>query len=262
MVSRLALIPPTFAGVKPRIERRWADEVRGWPAAPGSATHPPRLLLVDDEIDTDEVIAAPLATEGNAVLRVRSGEQALAVLTREQCDLVLLEVCLPGISGLQTCRQIREQSDVPIVFLTEQTALQERLLAFDLGADDYIVRRVVVEEVMRRVRAVLRRMRPAAGCDVIDGPDELTIDMRSHEMRVGDVLVTATPKEFDLIRLLLEHRGEVMTSDVISSLIWGYETFGSRNFVEAHVLRLRSKLRHVGAPCVVTTVRGVGYVIR
>ena len=86
--------------------------------------------------------------------------------------------------------------------------------------------------------------------------------MRSHEMRVGDVLVTATPKEFDLIRLLLEHRGEVMTSDVISSLIWVYETFGSRNFVEAHVLRLRSKLRHVGAPCVVTTVRGVGYVIR
>lgn len=242
--------------------RHWAEEVRGWPAPPGSPARAPRLLLVDDEPGTDDEYGLPLATAGNTVLRVRSGEQALALLDRESCDLLLLEARLPGISGFQTCRQIWLESDVPIVFLTEQSTLQERLMAFDLGADDYIVRPTAVEEVARRVRAVLRRLRPAVGREVVAGPAGVTIDLRSHELRVSDAVIAATPKEFGLLRLLLERRGEVLTSDEISSLIWGYETFGSRNFVEAHISRLRAKLAPFGAGHIIATVRGVGYVVR
>ena len=242
--------------------RHWAQEVRGWPAPPGSPACAPRLLLVDDEPGTDDEYGLPLAGAGNVVLHVRSGEQALALLEREPCDLMLLEARLPGMSGFQACRQIRLHSALPIVFLTEQATLQERLMAFDLGADDYIVRPAPVEEVVRRVRAVLRRLRPAAGRDVLEGPDGVAVHLGPHELRVRDAVVAATPKEFDLMRLLLERRGEVLTSDEISELIWGYETFGSRNFVEAHVSRLRAKLLHAGAGAVISTVRGVGYVVR
>ena len=155
-------------------------------------------------------------------------------------------------------------SDVAIVFLTAADSLPERLLGFDLGADDYVTTPTELSELDRRIRAVLWRRRGAqlAGGTELQGPASIVVRLRSHEAFVGAEPIRLTPKEFALLRVLLARRGEVLSSDEISSEIWGYETLGSRNFVEAHISRLRRKLAASGAPGVVETVRGVGYVIR
>ena len=184
---------------------------------------------------------------------------------RVEFALSLLVACvgLPGISGFETLRQIRARSDVPVMMVTAASTLTERVAGFDLGADDYLVKPLEIPELSRRVRAILRRSRGTSHTeDQLMGPDGIVMRLRSHSVTVGAEDVTLTPKEFAVLRLLLERRGEVINPDELSVKIWGYETFGSRNFVEAHVSRLRSKLSKAGAGDVVTTMRGVGYMIR
>ena len=195
--------------------------------------------------------------------QVASAEAALALLDREPFDLVILDVALPGMTGFDACRQIRARSEVPIIFITAAGSLAERLRGFDLGADDYIVKPMDADEINCRVRAVLRRRADHdVARDEIAGPGGIAMRLRAHEVFVGEQLLVLTPKEFSVLRLLLERRGEVLTTDVLSTEIWGYETFGSRNFVEAHISRLRGKLRAGGNGTAIETVRGVGYVIR
>ena len=223
----------------------------------------PRVLIVDDEPMVRELIAAHLAADGSISSGVGSGEEALALLDREPFDLVILDVGLPNMSGFDVCRQIRTRSDVPVIFVTAAGNIAERLHGFDLGGDDYIVKPMDAAELNRRVRAVLRRhLKREDEHEELNGPDGILMSLRAHEVHVDGEELMLTPKEFSILRLLLERRGEVLTTDTISTHIWGYETFGQRNFVEAHVSRLRSKLSSGGAPNVVSTVRGVGYVIR
>ena len=241
-----------------------AGEVEGWRPVgrAGAASQVPRVLLVDDRPQAGPELAEPLAAAGFAVLRVRRARAALEVLSQEPCDVVLVDARPAGMTGFQLCREIRARSDVPVLFLSETDALAERLLAFDLGADDCVARPAAPEEIERRMRAVLRRARPDRGRTSLDGPGGIQLSLLEHVLRVHGEDVAATPKEFDLLRLLLERRGEVLTTDAISQTVWGYETMGSRNFVEAHISRLRSKLGAAGACEVIETVRGVGYVIR
>lgn len=182
---------------------------------------------------------SPAGEPALRVLRVHDGEEALLV-EREWFDIVLLNASLPGMSGFEVCRELRRRGDVPVVFLSALSTLPDRLLAFDAGADDYIVLPADPADVACRLRAVLRCVRPPASRDVLLGPQAVTVDVRAHELRVGDPLVTTTPREFYLLRLLLERRGEVLNWDVISTRVGGYETFGSLNFVEAQVSRLRA----------------------
>ena len=233
----------------------------------GRAWHSPRtdqpaqILVVDDEPIVRDTLTLALETAGDEVLAVDSGESALAILGSGVFDIVILDVGLPGISGFETLRQIRARSDVPVMMVTAAGTLTERVAGFDLGADDYLVKPLEILELSRRVRAILRRSRgsaPRLGDELI-GPGGIVMRLRAHAVLVEGQEVSLTPKEFAVLRLLLERRGEVIHPDEISVKIWGYETFGSRNFVEAHVSRLRSKLTHAGADDVVTTMRGVGY---
>ena len=225
---------------------------------------PAQILVVDDEPIVRETLSMALQSNGDQVLAVDSGESALAILGDGVFHLVVLDVGLPGISGFETLRQIRARSDVPVMMVTAAGTLTERVAGFDLGADDYLVKPLEIPELSRRVRAILRRTRGGGARvdDLLTGPDGIAMRLRAHSVHVGSEEVTLTPKEFAVLRLLLERRGEVIHPDEISVKIWGYETFGSRNFVEAHVSRLRSKLTHAGAGDVVTTMRGVGYMIR
>lgn len=239
-----------------------APRVVRWGEEPARAT-PAQILLVEDEPLVREAIATALQAEGDQVLAVDSGESALAILGGGIFDLVVLDVGLPGISGFETLRQIRARSDVPVIMLTAAGSLAERVAGFDLGADDYVVKPMQVPELSRRVRAILRRARGTEReSDQLQGPGGLVMRPRPHTVHVGMEEMTLTPKEFAVLRLLLERRGEVISPDELSTEIWGYETFGSRNFVEAHISRLRSKLARAGAGEVVATMRGVGYVIR
>lgn len=233
-----------------------------WSTAP--TAEPAQILIVDDEPIVRETLSAALQSSGDHVLAVDSGESALAILGSGSFDLVILDVGLPGISGFETLRQIRSRSDIPVVMVTASGTLTERVAGFDLGADDYLVKPLELPELSRRVRAILRRSRGTSGRmdDQLAGPDGIVMRLRSHSVVVGTEDVMLTPKEFAVLRLLLERRGEVINPDELSLKIWGYETFGSRNFVEAHVSRLRSKLTKAGAGDVVRTMRGVGYMIR
>ena len=240
--------------------------LRPVPAQPVTSRQPAPLrasILAVGETPAEASLVQRLREEGHALAVAPSGSEALALAEERRPDLVLLDVPLEGASGFEVCRALRARGDVAIIFVTRASTLPERLLGFDLGADDYVVAPCEQAELDRRIRAVLaRRLAGGLASVRLEGPQDVMLRTREHDVHVGEERVSLTPKEFALLRVLLEQRGRVLTSDEISTAIWGYETFGSRNFVEAHVSRLRSKLREAGAPDVVETVRGVGYVIR
>jgi DNA-binding response OmpR family regulator len=189
------------------------------PAPPEDAA---QILVVDDEPIVRETLQVALQSSGDQVLAVDSGESALAILGSGVFDLVILDVGLPGISGFETLRQIRARSDVPVMMVTAASTLTERVAGFDLGADDYLVKPLEIPELSRRVRAILRRSRGTSHTeDQLMGPDGIVMRLRSHSVTVGAEDVTLTPKEFAVLRLLLERRGEVINPDELSVKIWG-----------------------------------------
>jgi DNA-binding response OmpR family regulator len=222
-----------------------------------------RVLLVSAETGGGERLAAALDPERYEVQRVGSGTAALGRLDDGGWDVLLLDVELEGASGFEVCRRVRERGALPVLFVTARGEFGDCLRGFDSGVDDYVVTPVDTAELDRRILAVLRRSAGAVGRKRrLDGPDGVTLDLSAHRAAVGAQPLALTAKEFALLRLLLERRGEVLSADQMSHPVWGYETFGSRNFVEAHVSRLRAKLAAAGARQVIDTLRGVGYVIR
>ena len=222
-----------------------------------------RILIVDDERITVEALARHLEADGFVAGRAYSGEEALAALDERPFDLVILDVGLPGRSGFDVCRRIRASGDLPIIFLTAAGDLSERLRGFELGADDYVTKPAALTEVVHRVHAVLRRDRRSAPTGhVLRGPSGLTLNARTHEVHVGAVRARLTAKAFAVLTALLERRSEVLSADAIALAAWGHGTFGERNFVEAQMCRLRSKLASAGATGVIRTIRHAGYVIR
>lgn len=232
------------------------------PSAPVSGWGSARILLIEDDTDIRGIVSNALQGLGWETFPVGSGEEALAVFARMPFDLVVLDLGLPGISGIDVLRQLRARSEVPVLVMSAAGGLDDRVAGFDFGADDYVVKPFELAELERRIRAVLRRSTGPRPDDVLHGPEDIRLMLRAHEAFVGDKQVHLTPKEFDVLRVLLSRRGEVIAPDDLSVEIWGYETFGSRNYVEAHVSRLRSKLAEAGASDVVGTIRGVGYMVR
>lgn len=223
----------------------------------------PRILIVDDERITVEALAGQLEAAGFVAVGADSGEEALTALDESPFDLAILDVGLPGTSGFDVCRRIRDSSDLPVIFLTAAGDLSQRLRGFELGADDYVTKPAALPEVVERVRAVLRRHRRGASTGhVFEGPSELTLDARTRQVHVGAAPVTLTAREFAVLTALLERRSEVLSADAIALAAWGHGTFGERNFVEAQISRLRSRLASAGAEGVIRTVRHAGYVIR
>ncbi|PKN81978.1 MAG: DNA-binding response regulator [Chloroflexi bacterium HGW-Chloroflexi-9] len=222
-----------------------------------------RILVVDDDERLRAAVLPVLAECGWHVRGVTSGERAIELLAQDSIALVILDAALPGISGFETLRQIRARSAVPVLMLSAAGSVDERVAGFDLGADDYVTKPVELAELQRRVRALLRRIPPdPESYEALTGPAGLELHPHLQEVTVDGQPIRPTPREFDILWLLLERRGSAVTPDEISRRVWDYETLGSRNFVEAHISRLRAKLRAAGAHDVITTVRGVGYRIR
>ena len=220
-----------------------------------------RVLIVEDEPDIRDLLLFHLAREGYQVGQCRSGPEALRLARASPPDLLLLDLMLPDMDGLEVCRRLRQDpatQGLPIVMLTARGDEVDRVLGLELGADDYVVKPFSPRELIARIRAVLRRVRPAAGAaPLVIG--RLAIDAAAHQVTVAGAVVSLTRKEFDLLRALAEARGRVLSREYLLDHVWGYTAAGEieSRTVDVHVRRLRQKLGAEGQR--IGTVTGVGY---
>jgi two-component system alkaline phosphatase synthesis response regulator PhoP len=220
-----------------------------------------KILVVDDEPKIVELIRLYLEKDGYRVLAATDGLEALELARRKRPDLVLLDLMLPGLDGLDVCRILQDESDVPIIMLTAKTTDEDKLIGLELGADDYVTKPFNPREVVARVRAVLRRV----GKEAVRGPTEmrfanLVIDRRSHEVRVRGELANLTPTEFRLLEVLAGEPGRAFTRLELLDRVFGYDFEGFERTVDVHVKNLRQKIElHPRQPTYVKTVYGVGY---
>jgi DNA-binding response OmpR family regulator len=218
---------------------------------------PERILIVEDEVNIATPTKTYLERDGFEVTHVVTGEDALAAMESDPPNLVVLDLNLPGIDGLEVCRRIRATSQVPIIMLTARDDDVDKIVGLEVGADDYLTKPFNVRELVARVKAILRRAptspQPIGGT-LSHGA--ITIDRGRHEVRVNGAEVQLAPKEFDLLWTLLEERGNVLTRDQLLERVWGYTFAGDTRTVDVHVRQLRRKL---GDPCPIVTVWGVGY---
>ena len=220
-----------------------------------------RVLIVEDEPDIRELVVHHLKRDGYLVSAASSGEEALRQVQAAAPDLVLLDLMMPEMDGLEVCRRLRQDPatvSLPIVMLTAKGDEVDRVLGLEIGADDYIVKPFSPKELLARVRAVLRRSRPAPGAAPLS-LGALLIDLGTHTASVGGLALALTPKEFDLLRALVEARGRVLSREFLLDRVWGYaraSEIESRT-VDVHVRRLRVKLGPEGRR--ILTVKSVGY---
>lgn len=220
-----------------------------------------RLLIVDDEASVREALRRALKLEGYDVALAPDGATAMTMLPLQQPDAIVLDVLMPGIDGLEVCRQVRASGDdTPILMLTARDAVRDRVAGLDAGADDYLVKPFALEELLARLRALLRRNAPSAE-GVLEFAD-LSLDAGTHEVRRGKRPIELTRTEFLLLELFLRHPRRVLTRSTIFERVWGYDFGPSSNSLEVYVGYLRRKTEAAGEPRLIHTVRGVGYVLR
>jgi len=229
---------------------------------PGAARAPrPRILVVDDEAKTLETIRLYLDHAGFQVVTAATGREALEAARTAAPDLIVLDVMLPGIDGIEICRALRRESDVPIIMLTARTTLDDRLRGLDVGADDYVAKPFSPRELVARVRAILRRTAP----ETDRGPAllrlrGLTIDFRKHEVTVSGKAVPLTPAEFGLLAALARFPGRVFSRAQLAERAFGGEYGAMDRTIDAHIMNLRRKIEpDRDAPTRILTVFGVGY---
>lgn len=218
------------------------------------------VLVVEDDSTVSDVVARYLERDGFQVTSVGDGNAALSIADDDAIDLVILDIMLPGIDGLEVCRRLRTTTSTPVIMLTALGDESDRIAGLELGADDYLAKPFSPRELVARVNAVLRRARtpaPARGETINTG--DLEIDLGAHEVRRGGEVVTLTAKEFDLLAHLATHPRQVFTREELLEQVWGY-TYGDKSTVTVHVRRLREKIESDPArPKRVATVWGVGY---
>ena len=224
---------------------------------------PPLILVVDDEESYREALSVALRREGFAVETASDGTDAIAQFDAMSPDLVLLDVMLPKMSGIDVCREIRSRSGVPIIMVTARAGEIDAVVGLEMGADDYIAKPFRLRELIARVRAALRRA-PDQGSDAPLGDvlevGSVRLDLARHEAFVDDEQVALPRKEFELLELLLANAGRVLTRDVLIDRVWGSNYYGDTKTLDVHVKRLRSKIEpDPSSPVRLVTVRGVGY---
>ena len=219
-----------------------------------------RLLVIDDDEQLLAALRRALAYEGYDVEVAPTGEAGLRAALKQPPDLVVLDVLLPGLDGLEVCRRLRGGGDVPVLMLTARDEVADRVAGLDAGADDYLVKPFAVDELLARVRALLRRRAPGT-TDELRFAD-LTLNQATRTVQRGSRLLNLTPKEFDLLVLFLQHPRQVLTRELLFQRVWGYDFDGQSNVLDVYVSQLRSKLEAGGEPRLLHTVRGVGYALR
>ena len=222
------------------------------------------ILLVEDEINVIQFMKLELEHEGYDVTTARDGEEAMARFQEKEWSVILLDWMIPKLDGLEVCRRIRKTSDVPIIILTARDYVGDKILGLDRGADDYITKPFEIEELLARIRAVLRR---AKSQSKQQDEDKLTIanlevNVKSRRVVRENNEIELTQREFDLLVFLMKHEGEALSREWLLSAVWGYDFVGETNVVDVYIRYLRNKLDRDYEPMLIHTVRGIGYILR
>ncbi|MEC0126796.1 response regulator transcription factor [Paenibacillus pabuli] len=222
------------------------------------------ILIVDDDEKIVSMLRRGLAFEGYEVQTASNGAEGLSKLMDKEPDVVILDVMMPQIDGFEVCRRLREAgSKVPVLMLTAKDEVQSRVTGLDTGADDYLVKPFALEELLARVRALLRRK-----ADIADTPDnrlmyeDIILDNDSREVLRDGQRLELTAKEFELLNLFMQNPKRVLSRDLIMDKIWGYDYSGESNVLEVYIAMLRQKTEEYGGKRLIQTIRGAGYILR
>jgi len=220
------------------------------------------ILIIEDEIKIARFLELELQYEGYIVQQAHDGRTGLEMALRDGIDLVLLDVMLPGLNGMEVCRRIRQNSTVPVIMLTAKDETIDKVMGLDLGADDYVTKPFAIEELLARIRAALKRRQRA----VIEAhtlySGNLSLDFDKYLVTYKGDPIDLTKREFDLLRYLMENQNIVLTRDKIMETVWGFDYMGDTNVVDVYIRYLRSKIDDKYNKKLIHTIRGVGYLIK
>ena len=222
-----------------------------------------KILIVEDEEKIARFIELELIHEGYKVIKADNGRTGLEIAERGEADLIILDVMLPEINGLEVLRRIRKVSEVPIIILTARDAVMDKVSGLDAGADDYVTKPFAIEELLARIRTALKkRVFTVKKDEDVIRCGLLTLDKMRHKVMYGDTEIELTNREFTLLQILMENKNIVLTRDVLIEKVCGYNYVGETNVIDVYVRYLRTKIDDVFKVKTITTVRGVGYVIK
>jgi two-component system, OmpR family, response regulator ArlR len=222
------------------------------------------ILLVEDEVNVIQFMQLELEHEGYEVTTAKDGEEAMARFQEKEWSIILLDWMLPKLDGLEVCRRIRKTSQVPIIILTARDYVGDKILGLDRGADDYITKPFEIEELLARIRAVLRRVQATGEKEEEDKivVENLEVNLKSRRVTREGNEIELTQREFDLLVFLMKHEGEALSREWLLSAVWGYDFAGETNVVDVYIRYLRNKLDRDYDPTLIHTVRGIGYILR
>lgn len=242
-----------------------AKAAKGAPEAPATAEAPKKIMIVEDEKRIARFLQMELEHEGFETESEENGRRAYERIVQEQYDLVLLDIMLPDMDGLEVCRRVREISDVPIIMLTAKDDIEDKVSGLDIGADDYITKPFAIQELLARVRAAIRIHK----ANEMGNRDERVLAVKDlvlypgrYEVRVKGELVELTKKEYSLLEYMLRNKPNVLTRDQILQEVWGYDYVGDTNVVDVYIRYLRAKIDERFDDKYIYTVRGVGYAVK
>ena len=219
------------------------------------------ILLVEDEEKLARMVEMELKYEGYTVEKAFDGRKGLERALSGEFDLILLDIMLPQLSGMEVLRRLRKESQVPVIMLTARDSVMDKVSGLDSGADDYVTKPFAIEELLARIRAALRGHNAKAGSGALTA-GEVSMDVDRHQVTVRGENVELTKKEFDLLRHLLENKGRVLSRETLLDAVWGFDFVGETNSVDVYIRFLRGKLDDAFGIKLIHTVRGVGYVIK
>ena len=221
-----------------------------------------KILLIEDEAKLARFVELELKYEGYEVTVCHDGREGFDEFQKNQYNLILLDLMLPGLNGIEICRRIRKSSDIPIIMLTAKDEVIDKVAGLDSGADDYVTKPFAIEELLARMRVALKRARPETMVQNIFSCGDLVIDSDKHLVKVGENVIDLTKKEYDLLLYLLKSKNIVLSREQILNQVWGYNYIGETNVVDVYIRYLRSKIDEPFNKKFIHTIRGVGYYIK